>query len=515
MDGGYKAMSGTLARNPRASWFDIAAYNRIQVEALGRRKIFDGFLDKGADVSDDYLALSPSALGPQSILTNNKIRLGFIDSDFTKWSTPSTGRAVAWATFMNPEVVAGYTEPSASVPAGVNFLYNNLEKVAGVNTGYEAWYYGEGLKVHNVILSFYSNSGTGEGWVTTVYFDDSELATSPEPAEPSKALNFAGGNYYPTVYNMSSSGGKNYAVMQEYYSGPYVGKMTNMHCFAYPKVLGVDGAELGFPPGVYPNLGYYAYQMLIHLITKYASPLTASTATVEDDGFLIPQAWYPQEQFTAEIMQDIMKYGSGLDWFIYDDLKFQRRKVGTYGSKWKADVVSSGLNEVGLDSQRLWRTITVEWTDINGRTYTAGPLGSGATIESAALEVTDPDHPAVRAGMTRHDTLQANSLIGGATAVEIGKIFLEEVNELDRSGSATLSQFVQDQMGVFWPVDAVKAGDLISFYNANDTGYRKIVNKSYDEDQRSTEIDLDAPPSGLEALLERLQVGLISMGVSG
>jgi hypothetical protein len=60
----------------------------------------------------------------------------------------------------------------------------------------------------------------------------------------------------------------------------------------------------------------------------------------------------------------------------------------------------------------------------------------------------------------------------------------------------------------------VRAGDYIAFVDAADHAYRKIVATNYQHDNRANEIDLDAPATGLEALLERLQAALIPTGVS-
>ena len=81
--------------------------------------------------------------------------------------------------------------------------------------------------------------------------------------------------------------------------------------------------------------------------------------------------------------------------------------------------------------------------------------------------ITDPQHPAVLAGRTRRDTLDIG-LADAATAIAVGKRFLEEANLLDRSGSATLKGYVLDIYNNLRPVAQVKSGDWISFVDASD-----------------------------------------------
>src|SRR5690606_8520855 len=122
-------------------------------------------------------------------------------------------------------------------------------------------------------------------------------------------------------------------------------------------------------------------------------PLYATESSVEDDGFIIPQAWYEDAGGLAAIVDDLVKYAL-YDWFIYHGKLFEHREPGSYGRLWKARTAPSELNEVGKDSQRLWRSIVVQYTTPSGETRTVGPPGSNSHTETKALEITDPMHPA-------------------------------------------------------------------------------------------------------------------------
>lgn len=513
--GGWKTMKGTMARNPRQSWFDTKEYNEIVAKSVGGKTLWRGFLDKTGDVSGDYLALEQNCLGPQSILEDNKIKLGIIDSDVNNWGSSSTQRErylIEVGHYLQGDASTGFQDAGESGP-GVNLSFVNVETVAGRRAAAEMWYYGGGISIGALLYWFKVLAGP-EGNAT--WEDIAALGTDD-------ILQAAGMADFGTDHNASTNASKpetllatnqqrKYARFKSSWEDGGGSHLSDIHTWQYPKVIGTHGMPW---KGTWPYIGYLAQQILIYLINNFASPLTATEDSTEDSGFLIPQAWYPEEQTVGDIAKDVMKYDVGLDWFIYNDNLFERRVAGTYGKFWKADVSESQLNETGKDSQRLWRTISVQWQDVSGRTLTAGPPGDPtAHITSEALEITDPDHPAVRADRTRHDVLVMNGISNPAEAIEVGRRFLEEANQLSRSGSATITGFIMDEAGLLFPASRMKSGDWIAFYNASDKGYRKITHKAYSIDNNSAEIDLDAPPSGLEALLERLQVGLIPRGIS-
>lgn len=100
-----------------------------------------------------------------------------------------------------------------------------------------------------------------------------------------------------------------------------------------------------------------------------------------------------------------------------------------------------------------------------------------------------------------------------AAATEVGRRFLAESKQLDRSGSAKLVGYVEDDRGVVHPFHHVRAGDTISFVDASDTSERRIIRASHDFESRTCSVDLDAPPAGIDALLQRLGVVLVPLSL--
>lgn len=503
MPGGYQTFRGTLARDPQRDWRDIKEYAELIAYRRGCDPVFEGSLDKGAKQSGEGRSISPEALGFQAILNDdNAVSAGYIDSDLSRWGEPSTQRRLNMIGSGQNYAADSSVAFQDKGEAGAALFFDFASVVDPNNPIAELWYYGEGIDIGSVRCDYHGDATSP--WENVLALSTDDILSSFDTSG-----NFSGITTALNTFVNATVAGRKYARWKIRYESSFAGKMTNKFYINNTKVIGKHGLAL---QGTWPNVGFTAKQMLVHFINTYCAPLFTTDDFVDDDGFIIPQAWYPGMN-RADIVKEIVKFGL-FDWFCYNRYLLEHRRPGSYGRFWKALTVPSGLDEVGIDSQRLWRSITVQFTDPDGRTVRVGPPGSGANVETAKLEITDPDHPAVLAGRTRNDILDLRGVGSVEVAIEVGRRFLEEANLLNRSGSAKLSGFVEDHASVLWPVSVVKAGDMIAFTDSSDVSYRKIVRTDYSHRSRENEIDLDAPPSSLEALLERLQVVLIPLGVA-
>ena len=503
--GGWRSIKGTLARDPHIDWRDIEEFAEMYAYIQGVEIVGEGFLDKGPSATGERRSINPEALGWQAVLNDDTAaKVGFIDSDLNKWGDPSLGRRrsliQAAGINLSPQISIGFQDAAAAAP-GIQADFSGVGKVAGQLVGNEAWYYGGGIDIGKLRYDFVGDAVGG-------FVNQGHISTDDVTSSYDSGVNH--NSVSASNQTIVATAGRKYALLQNIYGGEFVGQMNNIHSWRNVKVLGSHGLE---ERGVWPNIGFTAQQMLVWLINNLAQPLYATESSVEDDGFIIPQAWYEDAGGLAAIVDDLVKYAL-YDWFIYHGKLFEHREPGSYGRFWKARTAPSELNEVGKDSQRLWRSIVVQYTTPSGEIRTVGPPGSNSHTETKALEITDPMHPAVLAERTRRDLLDLRGIGSAEVAIRVGERFLEEANLLNRSGSARLSGYVMDNLGVLYPAACVKSGDWISFTDSSDPSYRKIVRKTYTHKDRSVEIDIDAPPSGLDALLERLQVGLVSLGVA-
>lgn len=507
MPGGDKSMGGILARDPQLKWQEMEAYADIYAYQPGVKKCWEGSLDKAPAVSGDQMSLAPAALGYQAELEDDRASaIGFISTDLSKLEDSSMQRHINLLEGQFSPSAAGVLsgfQDSGTTAAGILFDFRQvLNKVGGPKPGAEQIWNPEGALIGKVMYDFIGDATSP--WLSNIGIDRDDLDLSHlARGEPNGTT--------ALQQTISTSIGGKYLFIMDYYNAAITTEfqMTNRHWFVNIHVFGTHGLSVS---GSWPNIGLKMKQMIEYLINELTT-LEARPEDVDDDEFLINNAWYGSRGPTSEIVQDLTKY-SYYDWFVRRGKRFHVKKPGTYGNFWKSYVRESELDELGLDSQALWDEIVVSYQDANGRTIYAGPPGSGCDIESELLTVTDPDSPGRRAGRKRRDLIQLKGVGTPATAIEVGKRFLEEANLLNHAGSATLTGYVLDHNGVMWPAACVKSGDWISFVDASDRSYRKIVNRKYVHNNRGSEIQIDAPPSGMEQLLERLQAEMISLGVS-
>jgi hypothetical protein len=510
MPGGHKEMSCALARDPRLSFPDLDIYSDIEVQGPGGEVVWSGELRKKPATDGDRLLIEPAAVGHQAALEDDKGQIGpgFIDSDLSKWGDPSTARRLqlleagiqldastsVGSSPLNPEDVA------AAIINDFSSLNASIEK----DDAGEAHYFSEGPDIGAIYYDYrqLSSFAAEELWESNVAVGSDDKFTVNE-----KGTDHDRATALQQVLTVLSERMRYARVRDRRAHNEFSGRLGDVTAWL-PRVVGRHGLPL---QGAWPEVGFYAKQMLLYAIPKYTE-LKATDESIEDDGFLITQAWFALGSM-GQLVNELTKYGL-LDWFVFQERLFQLRFPGTYGRKWQAYAGPSGLKATGQDGTRLWKEMMVKWRDVDGSTKTAGPPGSGAMFEDASLEVTDPDHPAVKANKTRRDLLELRDVSTPTLAVKTAARFLEEANQLDHSGEATLSGYVQDDKGIWRPVSHVQPGDQVRFPDAADRSYRKVTQPNYSDDSKNCPVTLDAPKEGLIALEERFAAKLRPLGLA-
>lgn len=510
--GGDKEAHAVLAREPQRDWRDIVPYGDVEIYGPGVEVVWSGSLDKGPGDSGFEPGITPAFLGWQYVFEDDQaVQVGFIDADLTKYSTDLSLERRLKLRENNQILVAECTTGLTTVDAaqaapGIVFNFAGQSAPAATYTVVgEMDYSSGGIDIGQFLYDYRQITTYAEdiGWTSNSFIAETDSAKTGTVVGKDHNRATALRQSIPEDGSIAPAGMKFIIVRDARGPSGAVVTLQDITSYQNMKVIGRHGLTL---QGTWPDVGFTARQMLEYFVQTYCAPLTVGN--MDDDGFVVPQAWYSEGQSRGQVVTDLTKY-SLYDWFVYRK-QFEFRKPGTYGRKWKAYVAPSGLNEVGTDSQRLWTSVVVRYQDVDGTTRTVGPPLSNCNVESALLEQTDPSHPAVRADRVRRATLDMSGVGSPAVAIEIGVRFLEEANLLSRSGSATLSGFVLDSKGTLWPVSRVKAGDWVSFVDAADPSYRKIVGASHSHNERKCDIDLDAPPEGMQALLERLNVAAMT-----
>jgi hypothetical protein len=286
--------------------------------------------------------------------------------------------------------------------------------------------------------------------------------------------------------------------------------------WTYLGVVGNHGLPIQGTLTATGGLGVLASDVVQHAVQTWAPELATSRAgvsTIEQSTISIPHLVFADPTTASEIIKQATRFGLP-DWWVDEGPTFHLASRANHGRNWRARVGPSGLRETGPQVDRLFNSVIVSYNDVTGVTRTVGPTGSGANTIDDSLSDLDPSNPVTAAGLTRRSVLAMGITSTAAAASLVGQDWLAEQKLLSTAGQAQIVGHVEDDRGVLWPAWMIRAGDSISFTDAHDTGYRRIVRAEYSDGGRACQIDLDSPPEGLPALLARLSVSLTPLGLS-
>jgi hypothetical protein len=511
MPGGHTESSQILARDPKQSYPDLALFARLEWQGAGGEVLWSGGTRQEPQSSGDTTSIEVKALGDKQFLEDDEEVLGpgFIDGDMTKLGDPSAARKASELTKAEKINIdaqvqllpAGTPTPGEAEPfipvAAISQAwaeFNNNE--AKEPSTAESWYDSGGIPIGSVILDFLAVKGMG-GWVSQVEASADGVALAEE------LHNFAGTS--ASNVEMEVAVGRFFLMLRTYYPSAWAALSNSEAQWRNIKVRGRDDLTL---QGTWPNVGFTAKQMLPSIAAL--AGLTTEDELLEDDGFVIPQAWFSDPATPMSKLVEVTKYGL-LDWFVFEHQLLQYRVPGTYGRKWRLASGASAPKNSGPDASRVWDALMVTWQDTDGTTKRAGRPGSGAQFEDSRLQILDPRNAAVAAGRPRRKLLALNGLCEAGPAIRTGQRFLEEAANLDQSGEATITGYCQDSYGIWWPAAYVQPGDWAA--DPGTQNYRKITSASYAHASKTASVSLSAPPEGLGALEARFNARLIERGL--
>jgi hypothetical protein len=516
MPGGFETLDQTLPRKPSIDYSDLERLSRITRYDASGNVIWQGRLERAPRVSGEQMAISPSAVGYQAHLEDDKsAKVIFVDRDMSGWGDASTQRR------LNLELTDLAIDWSSAVSAGDDGKPTIIQEVTRLSSNgtqarevAESWYSGQGCGIGSLFYDYSSNGSTDSNWLTRAVLSDDSVGTNSNAGTDH---DYAAG---PIEATLTASGvTKRWALFQSQYTAIVTGDGQFMVRWARPIVVGDHGlAQRGTEFwGTGPDYedrtykGFYDGDVIGYTLSRWCPQLPYTNESLVSDSFVIPQLAFKDPTTAGEIIKQATRFRLR-DWAVWEGPLFWLHDRNARGTKWRARVGPTQLEETGPQVDRLWNSIIVQYQDVDGSTRTVGPTGSGVDTESAYLLDDDPENPANKAGIIRRDLLT----MGVSTpkgAVEVGRRFLEQSKQLDSSGRARIVGHVQDDRGVWHPYSHVRAGDQIAFVDASDSGYRRIVKTDKSRSDRTCSIDLDAPPEGLQSLLERLGVVLVPLGL--
>jgi hypothetical protein len=505
MPGGHKEMGCVLARDPKQSYPDLALFNRVEVQAAGGEVLWSGTLRQMPESDGDHISIEPKAAGDMQFLEDDEevIGPGFISKDQSTWGEPTTQRRIdLLGSHVAPAgastSAAGAGASGASPALIFDFSGTTSTSAPTAFPGAEMWFDGGGVDIGWLAFDQIGDA-------TTPWSKFALLSTDDRTSSGDQTGNYNGIAESTAQFLTATAAGRKRALFQVLYTGTFEGQLVNIQRFANVVVAGTHGLPL---QGEWPNVGYLAKQM-IPFIAELAG-LTTVDELLEDDGFIIPQAWFAAPATPMSKLVEVTKYGL-LDWFVFQDRILQYRFPGTFGRTWLLGP-GNGPKNSGADAGRVYERIMVTWQDVDGTTKMAGAPGSGAMIEDSRLSVTDPRNAALAAGVPRGKLLALNGVCVESTAVKTAQRALEDLQNLAQSGEVTLTDRVQEVgSGAWYPVSYVQPGDRL---REPATGAeRKVTSVPYSDEPKSADLTIGAPPEGEKALEERFNAKLIELGL--
>ena len=516
MPGGFERLSCTLERDSRVTYPDTEPMSDITVYGLVNTKAWEGRLEKNPDTAGFQQQEQPEAVGWQAHLEDDSAaREIFVDIELARWQAPSAARKIAILNALDDE-------EDGTVGAGPESAPAIITQITGAWTRSrlsEMWYDAKGVPL-GILKYFWKLQAAGKIGNDDVTADtnlewQAILATneSESTGDATGSLRAAG----PTGSgSVSATATRVWAFVQLGYAGAAgVDGVTYPVFWPTLAAYGTHGLTLYGTLGENEAPGVLASDAVAYTLSRWAPKLNYTIGpegSIRSADFVIPQLAFLEPTTAAEILKQASRFEL-LDWAVWEDRVFYMNPRGERGREWRARVGPAQLQQTGPQVSRLWNGVVVTYQDVTGVTRSVGPIGSGCNVESALLEDQDPENPLTEAGVPKWAPLRMGTSTA-AGAEQVGKRFLEESKLLDTSGQATLVGPVEDSTGTLWPGWMVRAGDTIRFLDAADPSPRRIVHTSYDHGSRSNAIQLDQPPDGMQPLLERLSVVLVSLGVS-
>lgn len=513
MPGGFESLSCVLPRQVNIDYPDMDEYETITAYGFAGTVAGQGRLSTQPRVSGDQMSITPAAIGWQAHLDDTQVREIYIDSDQSKWQDLSNigPRSDAVAGFLwENESISPITGSVSGGPA----IRTSVTGTVSTTRVSEAWYDSLGVPIGGLFYGWHKNSvvdatNTNWGWIAHLLDDP---VTFGENTGDLRAAGPSSG-YLPAA----TSTRRNTFVQFAWEDGPgLVADTLYVIDWTVLSVFGTHGLARYGPSD--PAAASYdapptllASDIVQDAIARWCPKFTAR---IDRGGYYISQlAFTDQPVPISEIIRQCARFLLE-DWAVWEGPTgptFWWTARGARARRWQARSGPTQLQETGPDSTQLWNEVVVSYTDVDGTTRTAGPPGSYADTETADLHDYDPDNPVTAAGLTRRTLLSMGTGVLG-DAIFIGKTFLAEQKLVNHAGQATLTGIVRDASGIAWPAWAVRAGDEISFTDAADISYRRIVSASYDHDSRTCQVSLDSPPDALSAVLERLGAQIATAG---
>lgn len=531
LPGGFGKWSLTLARD-MVPWEDERLLDTIVAKGPGGETVMEGRITRFPRSKDDDETVTVEGVGWSSHLTDHRaFREIYRDAQAGSWlGSPSNLRR---NNLLNSAryILEGQTEAVIDPPekdaSGADILDPNdlfpcvRQTLTSTNGGdsstiyggatdcrtcCESWYDANAIPIGSVYYNVETGqasgvSMTGSGWRLLLILSDDHVHTNYQATSD---LDGGGSG------TLTASGAtKRWATLQFVFLNADNGTTSEWHANWRLAVYGAHGLT---KQGTEPAAGFYASQIIEDVIQRVAPRI--QIGTVEDSGYVIPHLVFKDPTTAAQVILDVNKTQM-YDWCVWEDRTFTIVKPDPQRLTWNARQAEDGAKLVneGDDAVKFASAMYVRYEDQWGQPRVYGPTGAtDCTLTSDRL-LSDGSDPYTQQGIAAPMTVTLDSPAPDDIALELGAVLLAENNAATRSGQVKLSGYVEHPTEGKVPCWRVRAGDYLHVADLLDDTPRKIVNTTYNHQERSVTCTVaNGPLYRADALLARIAM---SLGIFG
>ena len=494
--GGWKQASFNLARMIDED-LPLRLLDEVEILDEHAQTVYEGRIVKLPRQHGDTFLLGVECLGWASHMLDDKaVPYFYVDRAWQSWQPPSLARRV----YMG--VVAVDADYSVKVEGTFLQFDGSSDKSVPQNSNAAVHFAGPpGTQVEKTMYQGTEANTTNVEAATVFSADDDTLATGLQ----SNALTLD-----DTLRTATLAAAKRYLMIRSRASATHSPTSAQIHSRTFSKLAVYGDNGLTSAPIADEPDGYYIDDILAHALARACPKLNftvGADGSIERPLFVISQAADNDLGSVERIVLDLNKY-TLYDWGCYHGRTFFYRLPDPERLVWEARLDRGvHLTLEGDDAEHVYNGAIVKYEVPTLGPRVAGPVGSGADVESDLLGDADPENTANAHG---YPAKQIELTVSFPTlddyAVVLGAAYLAQAALPARSGDITITgDCVHPTMGER-PGREILAGESVRLSDHPADVARRIIAVRHTDDDHKTVLSVGNDIDRVDAILERLGV---------